>query len=121
MGDTTIIAPTGIPMNDRYLIMGVLPVLRKRRFFRDFFKCGDWVTYTLKKYHGHSVKRKVKIGPDVIRVDGLSLAGESKNATTREEAYEVARKMLMSSRGFESAIIQDLLHPEDGQVVVWRE
>lgn len=119
MEDTTIIAPAGIPINDRYLIMGILPVLRKRRFFRDFFK-DDWTTYHVKDA-GYSIKRKVRVDPRFIRVDGVSLVGDSRNTATREEAYEVARGMLMSSHGFESAIIQDLLHPEDGQALIWPE
>lgn len=102
-----------------YEIIGKLPLLRKRRLFRDFFK-GNYVTTPVKDT-SYSVKRKVEVDPRFIRVDGASVVGERKTASTKEEAVRIAGEMLASGRGFESVVIQDLEHPEEGADEFWLE
>ena len=102
-----------------YEIIGKLPLLRKRRFFRDFFK-GNYMTMPIKGT-SYSVKRKVEVDPRFVRVDGVSVIGECKTASTKEEAIKIAGEMLASERGFESVVIQDVDHPEEGAIELFLE
>jgi len=101
-----------------YEIIGKLPVLRKRRPFKDFFK-SSFITLPTTDPR-YKVKRILHDDPRFVRVDGVSLVGDRRTASSMEEATKIAGEMLASGR-FESVVIQDPQKPEQGATEFWLE
>ncbi len=90
-----------------YEVIGKLPLLRKRfGFYRK-----DSQSPPFRANSG-----KLSFGFYYRRVEGMSLIGLRRTATSEEEARKIAAEMLASERGFESVVIQNPQDPEKGAI-----